>query len=217
LPGVIVDKTVEAFASALFLGSGFFFTLLLLDLPRWMTVAASVCLLVSAAGLALLVIVQRKGVLWALDRVAKIFPRVGRFAAGRERHIRDLDANLRVLHVLGPWTIAATALHFAARVLGVVEVFVIMNVLGAGLSAIQALFTSTGVTLINTAFFLVPGQFGIQESAHVVALQSLGFSAALGLSLGIIRRIRKLATVTVGLILYAAQKPARPKPGVSER
>ncbi len=217
LPGVIVDKTVEAFASALFLGSGFFFTLLLLDLPRWMTVAASVCLLVSAAGLALLVIVQRKGVLWALDRVAKIFPRVGRFAAGRERHIRDLDANLRVLHVLGPWTIAATALHFAARVLGVVEVFVIMNVLGAGLSAIQALFTSTGVTLINTAFFLVPGQFGIQESDHVVALQSLGFSAALGLSLGIIRRIRKLATVTVGLILYAAQKPARPKPGVSER
>jgi len=215
LPGIIVDKTVEAFASALFLASGFLLSLLLLDLPNWMTVAAAVCLLVTGIGVVLLVTVQRKGALWTLNGVAKIFPRAGRFAAGRERHIRDLDANLRVLHGgLGGWTVAATALHFAARVLGAVEVLVIMNVLGAALSALQALFISTGVTLINTAFFIVPGQFGVAESAHVLAVQTLGYSAALGLSLGIIRRIRKLATATVGLILYAAQKPARPKPGV---
>jgi len=218
LPGIIVDKTVEAFASALFLASGFLLSLLLLDLPSWMTVAAAICLLVTGIGVALLVTVQRKGALWTLGRAAKIFPRAGRFAAGRERHIRDLDANLRVLHGhLGGWTVAATALHFAARVLGAVEVLVIMNVLGTALSALQALFISTGVTLINTAFFIVPGQFGVAESAHVLAVQTLGYSAALGLSLGVIRRIRKLATAAVGLILYAAQKPTRPKPGVRAR
>ena len=95
------------------------------------------------------------------------------------------------------------ALHYVSRLLGVVEVYVILRVLGADVSALQALFTSTGVTIINTAFFVVPGQFGVMESAHVLVLQSLGFPAALGLSIGVIRRIRKMATAAVGLVLYA--------------
>jgi uncharacterized membrane protein YbhN (UPF0104 family) len=113
--------------------------------------------------------------------------------------------------------VAAVGLHFAARVLGAAEVYVIVRVLNAGVSALQSLFLSTGVTIINTAFFVVPGQFGVMETAHVLVLQSLGFPAALGLSIGVIRRIRKLVTSGLGLILYAAQKPGAPEPGVPAR
>jgi len=49
------------------------------------------------------------------------------------------------------------------------------------------------------------------ESAHVLALKSLGYTAALGLSLGLIRRVRKLATAAAGLVLYAAQRPPSPR------
>ncbi|MGZ5497918.1 MAG: hypothetical protein ACXWHI_04280, partial [Candidatus Aminicenantales bacterium] len=69
-----------------------------------------------------------------------------------------------------------------------------------------------GVTIINTAFFIVPGQFGVAESASVLVLQSLGFPAALGLSLGVIRRIRKMITAAVGLALYAVYASSRSKP-----
>jgi len=213
IPGVLVDKTVEAFAAALFLATGFLLGLTVVRLPAWMEVVAAICLAGTVAGIALFIVLQLKGALWTIDRVARIFPRVRRLAAGRERHIRDLDDNIGTVYKhLDIRTVAATALHYTARALGAVEVFTIMKVLGAPLTAVQALFTSAGVTIINTAFFIVPGQFGVQESAHILVLRILGFSATLGLSLGVIRRIRKLATSAVGLILYAThpKSPSRP-------
>ena len=213
IPGVLVDKTAEAFAAALFLVTGFLLSLLLLKLPGWMNAAAALCLVATVAGITLFIVFQLKGFLWTLGRVAKIFPRVRGFIAKREGHIRELDANLRVVYEsLSPRTAAAVALHYVSRLVGVVEVFVILRVLGADVSALQALFTSTGVTIINTAFFVVPGQFGVMESAHVLVLQSLGFPAALGLSIGVIRRIRKMATAAFGLVLYAVHVSSRSKP-----
>jgi uncharacterized membrane protein YbhN (UPF0104 family) len=162
------------------------------------------CLTATVLGIVVLVVFQLKGVFWTLGRIAKVIPSVGRFVAKREGQIKGLDDNLRLVYTnLSPRTIAAAALHFFARSLGVVEIYVILRVLGSQVSFIQAFFTATGVTIINTAFFVVPGHFGVMESAHVVILQSLGFSAALGLSLGVIRRIRKLITITVGLVLLA--------------
>jgi len=213
IPCVLVDKTVEAFAAALFLATGFLLSLLLLRLPSWMNTAAAICLGATVAGIALFIVFQLKGFLWTLGRVSKVFPRLRGFIAKREHHIRELDANLRVVYEsLSPRTAAALAVHYASRLVGVVEVYVILRVLGAHVSAFQALFTATGVTLINTAFFIVPGQFGVMETAHVLVLRSLGFSAALGLSLGVIRRIRKMATAAVGLALYAAHTSSAHKP-----
>jgi 1L-myo-inositol 1-phosphate cytidylyltransferase len=213
IPGVLVDKTAEAFAAALFLITGFLLSLLLLHLPSWINTAAALCLAATVAGIALFIVFQLKGFLWTLGRVAKVFPRVRGFIAKRERHIRELDANLRIVYqCLSLKTAAAVALHYASRLLGAVEVYVILTVLGAEVSPLQALFTSTGVTIVNTVFFIVPGQFGVSESASVLVLQSLGFPAALGLSLGVIRRIRKMATASVGLVLYAVHMSSRSKP-----
>jgi uncharacterized protein (TIRG00374 family) len=216
IPSVLVDKTAEGFAAALFLVSGFLLSLVLLRLPRWMNTAAAVCLAATVAGIALFIVIQTKGFLGPLDRIARVFPRVRGFIAKREGSIRELDDNLRIVYrCLSRRTAAAVALHYASRLVGVVEVYIILRVLGAHASALQALFTSTGVTIINTAFFIVPGQFGVAESAHALVLQSLGFPAALGLSLGVIRRIRKMATAAAGLALYAAQAPSRSKPGAT--
>jgi 1L-myo-inositol 1-phosphate cytidylyltransferase len=207
IPGVLADKTVEALAAALFLATGFLLSLLLLRLPAWMNIAAAVCLAVTSAGIALFIVFQMKGLRWSLERLAKVAPPLRMFAARRARSLGELDANLRLVYSgLKPQTLAALGLHYAARVLGVVEIFVILRVLGSPVSPFQALFTSTGVTLFNTAFFIVPGQFGVMETASILMLRSLGFAAAIGLSLGVIRRIRKLATSAIGLALYAGHK-----------
>jgi 1L-myo-inositol 1-phosphate cytidylyltransferase len=207
IPGVLADKTVEALAAALFLATGFLLSLLLLRLPAWMNTAAAVCLSVTAAGIALFIVLQMKGLRWSLERLARIVPSLRIFMARRRRDLEELDGNLRVVYQgLRPQTAAALGLHYVARLLGVAEVFIILRVLGTQVSPSQALFTSTGVTLFNTAFFVVPGQFGVMETAHILMLQSLGFTAAMGLSLGVIRRIRKLATSAIGLALYAGHK-----------
>jgi uncharacterized membrane protein YbhN (UPF0104 family) len=86
----------------------------------------------------------------------------------------------------------------------------IMAVLGAPVDFIQALFIATIVTSANTAFFLFPGQWGVTESVHVLVLQSMGYPAAVGLSLGLIRRIRKLMFVGLALVLLQLTKRSSP-------
>jgi 1L-myo-inositol 1-phosphate cytidylyltransferase len=207
IPGVLADKTIEFFATTLFLALGFLVSLLSLRLPGWMTGAAAVSFGITFVCIGVFIVFQRKGVRWTLDRVAKIVPGVRGFIDSRQGPIKELDANMKLVYSRFSWrTIAAAGLHFANRLFGVAEVYIVLRVLGTGASVIQALFISTGVTLINTAFFFVPGHFGIMESGHVLILQSLGFTAALGLSLGVIRRIRKLAMAALGLLLYALAK-----------
>jgi hypothetical protein len=74
---------------------------------------------------------------------------------------------------------------------------------------VQALFISTSVTVGNTVFFLLPGQWGVMESVHILVVQSLGYPPAVGLSLAIIRRIRRLVIVGVALMLFASKRPVR--------
>lgn len=219
IPGVMIDKTVEALAAALFLATGFLLSLLLLHLPGWMNTAAAVCLAVTALGIVLFVVLQIKGLRWGLGRLAKVFTPIRRFAGRRQQGLEELDRNLRLVYRKpSPKTFAALGLHYGGRLLGAVEVLVILAVLGTPISALQSLFMSAGVTIINTAFFLVPGQFGVMESAHVLVLRSLGFSAALGLSLGIIRRVRKLITTAAGLALYAGHRSSsRPGAGAGPK
>ncbi len=207
IPGVLVDKTIEFSASVFFLMTGFLLSLLFLDLPPWMTGAAVTCLGATLLGIALLVALQMKGVFWTLGKISKVVPKVRRFAAKRETQLKDLDESLRfVYRNLEPRTALAAVLHYCARLIGVLEVFVIFRVLGAPASLIQAFFTATGVTIVNTAFFVVPGHFGVMESAHILIVRSLGFTAALGLSVGVIRRIRKLATIAVALFVFVLSK-----------
>ncbi|MCK7480612.1 MAG: lysylphosphatidylglycerol synthase domain-containing protein [Candidatus Moduliflexus flocculans] len=210
IPGVLVDKTIEFSSGVLFLVTGFLLSLLFVDLPRWMNVAAAVCLGGSVVGVVLLILFQRKGTFWALGRVAKVVPEVGRFAARREAGIRQLDRNLRLVYAnIDARTALAALLHYVSRFLGAAEIFIIMRVLGTPATFLQAVFIAAGVTIINTAFFVVPGHVGVMESAHVVILQSLGFSAGLGLGLGVIRRLRKLATMAVGMVLLGLEKRKR--------
>ena len=89
-----------------------------------------------------------------------------------------------------------------ARLAGAAEVFIVLRVLGAPVSPIQAVFIYSVIVVINTVFFILPGQWGVTESASLLLLQALGQSAAIGLSLGVIRRIRKLVFVALAFGLY---------------
>lgn len=214
IPGVIVDKTIEFASGSLFLATGFLLSLLFVDLPPWMDAVAAACLAGMAFGVAALVLLQKKGAAWTLARLGRIVPGIRRFVARKEDGVRALDRNLRLVRGrLDARTGAAAALHFAARVLGAGEVLIVMKVLGSPVPFIEAVFIAAGVSIVNTALFIVPGHLGVMESAHVLILRSLGFAAETGLGVGLVRRLRKLATMAAGLALLSLDKGYRSKGG----
>ena len=56
--------------------------------------------------------------------------------------------------------------------------------------------------LCDGVFFFVPMRIGAAEGGRVFVFALLGFSAAQGLTLGLVRRVRELAWTTIGLAIY---------------
>jgi len=207
VPAVLFDKTIEFIASVFFLGSGLLLGLLSLRLPVALIVPAVISLAITSVGICLLVLVQKRGVTRSLMRVSAPLPAARRWVVKREEKFEAMDKSLGFLYSRSNYrALFPIAVHILARCVSVLEIVAIMAVLGAPVSYVQALFIATIVTSANTAFFLFPGQWGVQESVHVLVLQSMGFPAAVGLSLGLIRRIRKLMFVGLALVLLELKK-----------
>jgi uncharacterized protein (TIRG00374 family) len=204
IAAVVFDKTLEFVGSVVFIAPVLSIGLLTIDLPAGAAAASAVSLAISTVLIALLVAGLRLGLTNVLLTVARFVPGLRRRVLRRHERLRALDDSLARLRTAGVraslWPLA---LHVLARVAGGIEVLVVMAVLGAPVTFIQAMFVSAIVTIGNTVFFLLPGQWGVAESVHVVVVRSLGCPASIGLSLALLRRIRRLLMVGVSLVLYA--------------
>lgn len=211
IPSVLFDKTVEFAASTVFLALGFFLGAVCLKLPDGLLVPTLICLAVTTAGVIVLIYFSNRGFYGILLKLSGRHPKIQGWFTARESHLRDLDANLRMLYTKADWRIlAAGGLHFLSRILGALELLIILKVLGVPVGIIQAQFIYVIIVVVNTVFSILPGQWGITESAGMLILKGMGQTAAVGLSLGVIRRLRKLAFVGLAIVLFIAEKKGTP-------
>ncbi len=211
IAGVLVDKTFEFAAGMLFMACGVLTAFFLFHVPTALLVPAIVCLLVLVVGIGLLVFFQFRGFYRSSRRLFGWLPAVRRLLKRREDELRMLDENMRLFYLRGGWKILLVAgLHFLARLVGVLEVLIVLWVLYVPIDFFGALFISAAVVISNTIFFIVPGEWGVQEGVHVLALKILKEGASVGLSLGVIRRIRRLFFMSIGMFLFYLDKQSRP-------
>lgn len=207
IPSVLFDKTIEFVASLIFLVSGLILGLLSLRLPTALTIPVIISLFFTASGTFLFILMQKAGVTKTLMKLGRFIPGAKGWAGKNETQLRALDETLSLLYSRSNTkALIPIGLNVLSRMAGVVEVMVIMAVLKAPLSFVQALLVSTVVTVGNTVFFVLPGQWGVMEGVYIMVLRSMGFPAAIGLSLSIIRRIRTLIFAGLGLALFALEK-----------
>jgi uncharacterized protein (TIRG00374 family) len=203
IPSVLFDKTFEYSGSTAYLMIGFGLGLLTAGLPASFRIPLIAGVGVTAAGLVLLAGVQIRGVAGTILKMSRVVPKLRRWVESREAHLRETDANLRLIYSReSEKALIAGSFHLLSRLVGTLEVFFVLWVLKAPVSLWQAILISAVVTAVNTAFFLLPGQLGVMESAHMLMLQTLGYPPEIGLSLSMVRRIRRLAFVGLAMILF---------------
>jgi len=212
VPSVMFDKTMEFVGSLIFLVGGLLVGLFALRLPAKLLIPVSASLGITAIMVVLFVLAQKRGLMATLTRLGRIFPKIADWAAKSESHIQTMDGSFRLLYTRSnTMAVLPLSLQIVSRLLGVVEVMIIMAVLKTPIGFVKALFVATVITAGNTAFFALPGQWGVTEGLSIIVLQSLGYPAAAGLSLAVIRRVRKLITTGIGLLLFTAEKKKRPR------
>ncbi|MFT4760637.1 MAG: hypothetical protein ACI9XO_004164 [Paraglaciecola sp.] len=204
LPSVIIDKTIDYIVKMLFNIIGLGVSLLVIPIHKGLLIACTGYLFILLILNGLWVNFQIKGLSGTAMKLANKIPPLRKFLESKKSQMSTLDDNLNKSYTTGVRSLVIAGFwHTCGRMLGVLEVMLLMNLLGAEMTFIEAIFFSTIVNVINGIFFLIPGQLGVSEAAQAEIAKTLGYTEDIGFGVGIVRRIRKLILMALGLFFLA--------------
>ncbi|PYS94056.1 MAG: hypothetical protein DMF64_01775 [Acidobacteria bacterium] len=97
------------------------------------------------------------------------------------------------------------ALDLLSHASSVFEVYVTLRMLGFRPATAAPFVIESLTKVINFVFGFVPGTIGVYESGNVVILKRLGFAAATGLALALVRKAAIIFWTVVGLAILATR------------
>jgi len=210
VPSLIIVKTTSTASQGLFLLLGILIarwtlpsSLALVRVMQWL-------LLLEAIGVVGFLAVQMRGVLAGSHAVLDRFGFSGSSAFGEAA--AHADRALVAFYRRQPRRLA---LSLTCNLLGWItraaEVWLILYLLGAAVSVGTAMVIEAFGTGISFATFFLPMDLGVEEGGAVATFVALGLSGATGLSMSLVRRVRELAWVGVGLLILAGKPTPTPR------
>ena len=200
VPSVIIAKTTITLAQGVFLllgialaSLGFGRSSLLLGM-QWL-------LGLEVLALVAFIVMQTRGlVVW----IVGLLERLGVRQEGAGHTAARVDRTLHTFYRHTPRRLTLSiAFHLAAWLLGAIESYLILQFIGLPVSLLTATVIEAFGTGVRFATFLIPASLGVQEGGFVVTFVALGLSASDGVAFGLVRRLRELVWIAVGLALFA--------------
>jgi glycosyltransferase 2 family protein len=106
--------------------------------------------------------------------------------------------------------LAVLGIEMATNFTGVFEAYLILKVTATHPSFFAAFLVESASRAVQLAFSFVPFGLGIQEGTIAATLQALGYAACEGVSLALIRKLRTVFWVAMGMLVAAKYSIVRP-------
>jgi hypothetical protein len=90
------------------------------------------------------------------------------------------------------------------------EIWIVVRAITLPITGIDALLVEGAVKFISIAFFFIPGQVGAQEGVYTILFQAIGLTAAVGLTMALVRRVRALIVAGLGVAVLSTIRTSRP-------
>ncbi len=196
---VIVDVTIEFLTQLAFLAAG-------LCGLAWLsreTAGGGEWLGVALAGTGVVVpllLLQRFGLLRLLERLMRAI--ATRWPALGGVSLDGLHAAAVAIYRQPTAMLQSVALHLLAWVVGSLETWVVLNLLGVPATPLQAFTVESLGMAARSAGFAIPAALGAQEGGFVLAAASVGLPVGPALALSLIKRVREVSVGLIGLVLW---------------
>lgn len=157
------------------------------------------------AGLGAFVVLQRRGLMALLLRVADRVGLGSRIGAGPRARLGEVDELLASYYAHHRVDLALSFCCFTAGWLaGVPEVLLMLRALGQHPTLLECYAIESLATVVKAAGFFVPGSLGAQEAGLVALLGLFGHPAAVSVPFSLLRRAREILWIAFGLACLAA-------------
>jgi uncharacterized protein (TIRG00374 family) len=146
---------------------------------------------------------------WVLDRW-KLTPS---FLERWRAQLRQLDETIGGFSRQHPSLLGVSlGLHFMGWVLGALEVLAIFYAVGIPISVREAIAIEALASVVKAVAFFIPGSLGVQDGGNVLLLALFGYPISLGLTFSLVRRMRELLWISIGLVVLLRHYGWRSKP-----
>jgi putative ABC transport system permease protein len=203
---LVVDNILYNLSVALFILSGAVVMLLAYDLPSVVRIVLYGIAAMATLGIAVAVWAARRRVMvltWVIDTLGR-FGFHPRFVTSRRNHISDLESHVYDFYSHRPGSfLAMIGFNLLAHASSVVEVYITLRMLGYTPFVHAAYVIESLTKVINFAFGFVPATIGVYEGGTEIILQTLGFAAATGVTLALVRKAGTLFWTVIGLFILA--------------
>ncbi len=204
VPALVVDNLLYNLSVVFFILSGATVMLFTYNLPPLVYYSLLAIALLAALGIAAAGLAAKRRIMlltWLIDRMAqlRLSPKV---ILKRRQHIYHLESKVYDFYKHHPGVFfGMIACDLLAHVSSVVEVYVTLRMLGFAPHVAQAYIIESLTKVINFIFAFVPGTIGVYEGGTEVVLHTLGFAAATGVALALVRKAGTIFWTTIGLLI----------------
>jgi glycosyltransferase 2 family protein len=116
--------------------------------------------------------------------------------------LRQLDETIVAFYRHYPSRlIVSLGLHFSGWLMGTLEVLAIFYAAGIPISVAEALAIEALASVVKAAAFFIPGSLGVQDGGNVLLLAMFGYPSSFGLTFSLVRRMRELLWISMGLLV----------------
>ena len=208
LSSVIVAKTTITIAQGLLLLLGVVLAWASLAADSRILLAMEWLLALELVALSLFVLAQTRGLAAFGGRV---LARLGAHRFERHEGLGRVDRALAGFYLRQPGRLALSIVyHFAAWLLGALEAWLILRLLGTPVSLLTATVIEAFGTGIRFATFVIPGSLGALEGGYAATFSALGLGGTMGVTFSLVRRLREIVWIAVGLAAFALLRVPRP-------
>jgi uncharacterized protein (TIRG00374 family) len=103
-------------------------------------------------------------------------------------------------------------LHFLGWTLGALEVLAIFYAVGIPISLREAIAIEALASIVKAVAFFIPGSLGVQDGGNVLLLTLFGYPSSFGLTFSLVRRMRELLWISLGLMVLLRHYGWRSRP-----
>jgi len=197
---VVVDKTVQAFAVALW---GLIGVALLVNkaADNNLAIQATTGCIILAGAIVIFIYIQKAGAFGFMAKVGSKLIKTDSWE-GIAANANKVDENIKLIYMNRRRVLLATLVKTAGYMLQTGELWLACQLLAIPLNLFDALLLKSLTSTISDIAFIIPNGYGIQEGAYIMVGALLGIKPELALAVSVAIRVREVTLDPAGLLVW---------------
>lgn len=213
LSSVVIDRTMQTLAVAFLMVMTLVLALINLPLSPELKFILPLTVVILLLLTLLFIHYQKKGFFGFLGKILIALRIKSLKDTAFLKKLEDLDIQVNRFYKKHPIHFYEIfVLQLLGRFLGTIEIWLMAWLMGFKIGLLPSLYLSALTILINIVFVFIPGSIGVMEGGYGFLFHLLKMDLAQGVTLQLVRRIRSIFYVLIGLLIILIYQPSKNNP-----